>query len=105
MAPSNEDVGLYRSVGKIEGQMREIIHAQNNMSQKIDALAQALAVNSNIPAQIADHDRRICALETDKNKRDGAMGLGGWLFRSPIIGWLATAFVAAWALLKGKVGQ
>lgn len=105
MPASSEDIGLARAVGKIEGQNREIVHALNNMSQKFDALAEKVATNSNIPARVDDHEARIGKLESDKDRRDGAMGFGGWLLRSPLFGWLATAAVAAWAVLKGKAGQ
>ena len=105
MPPTNDDMGLARAVGKIEGQLRELIHGQNNQSQKLDAIAREVATNSKVPAQVADLDSRVTALETDKNKRDGAMGFGGWLLRSPLFGWLATAAVVAWAALKGKAGQ
>lgn len=102
---TNDDMGLARAVGKIEGQNREIIHALNNVSQKVDALGEKVAAGSNLPGRVDDLDRRVTALETDKNKRDGAMGFGGWLLRSPLFGWLATAAVAAWAVFQGKAGQ
>lgn len=105
MPVSNDDGGLYRAVGKIEGQLREVIHGLNNVSQKVDALGEKVAAGSNLPARVDDLDTRVTALETDKNKRDGAMGFGGWLLRSPLFGWLATAAIAVWAVLKGKAGQ
>lgn len=105
MTQVSEDKGLAMAVGEVRGQLRELIHSVNNVSQKVDAVAEKVAVASNIPARVDDLDNRVTALETDKNKRDGAMGFGGWLLRSPLFGWLATAAVAAWALVKGKMGQ
>lgn len=90
------------TLGEVKGQLREVVHSVNNMSQKIDALAGRVAASSNIPGDLAALDVRVTALETDKHKRDGAMGFGGWLLKSPLVGWLATAAVAVWAFLQGR---
>jgi hypothetical protein len=91
-------------LGELKGQMRELIHNVNNMSQKLDGLTEKVIGAQELPAKVEAIERRVTALETDKNRRDGAMGFGGWLLKSPLIGWLATAAVALWALLKGKIG-
>lgn len=91
-------------LGELKGQMRELIHNVNNMSMKLDGLTREVVGAQELPAKVADIDRRVTDLETDKNRRDGAMGFGGWLLKSPLIGWLATAAIALWALLRGKIG-
>lgn len=95
---------LLLAVGRLEGRVGEAVHATNNTAQKVDALAEKVASNTNLPARVDDHEARIGALETDKDRRDGAMGFGGWLIKSPLVGWLATAAIALWAVLKGKTG-
>ena len=102
-APSDPDTAMM--LGEMRGQLRELIHQGNNQAMKNDAVAKALAKLESIPDQLTKIEQRLTALETDKNKRDGAMGFGGWLLRSPLFGWLATAAVVAWAALKGKAGQ
>ena len=52
-------------LGEIRGQLRELIHNANNNSQKLDALAV-----------------RVSALEQDKSRRDGAMGLFEWFLKN-----------------------
>jgi hypothetical protein len=90
-------------LGEMKGQLRELIHNLNSMSTKIDALTEKVIGAAGLPAKVKEIDDRVTALEADKNKRDGAMSLGGWLLRSPLIGWLATAGIGLWALLKGKL--
>lgn len=105
MPPQSDLQAIVMAVGRLEGRVGELIHGQNSQGQKLDAIAEKVAVASNIPARVDDLDQRVTALETDRDKREGAMGLGGWLLRSPLFGWLATAAVTAWALFKGKAGQ
>lgn len=70
-----------------------------------DVRERLIRIESNqLDRTVQEHTTRIAALEMDKNRRDGAMGFGGWLVNSPLIGWLATAAIALWALLKGKIG-
>ena len=90
------------ALGRIEGQMREMIHTMNNLSQKTDALVIAVTEMKGLPADVAALDARVTALEADRNRRDGAMGFGGWILRSPLLGWLATAAAFVWAYLKGR---
>jgi hypothetical protein len=35
MPPTNDSMEMARAVGKIEGQLRELIHGQNNQNQKL----------------------------------------------------------------------
>lgn len=101
MTPSNDDGGLYRAVGKIEGQLREVIHGLNNVSQKVDAVGREVALGANIPARVDDLEQRVGTLETDRDKRDGAVGILGWLLRSPAISMIVGAALAVWAMLGG----
>lgn len=89
-------------LGELRGQLRELIHNINNLSSKVDAVNEKVIASGSLPATVRDHEERIGALEADKNRRDGAMGFGGWLLRSPIVGWLATIAIALWAIMKGK---
>lgn len=70
-----------------------------------DVRERLIRIESNqLDRTVQEHTARIVALETDKNRRDGAMGFGGWLLKSPLVGWLVTAGVMAWALLKDRTG-
>ena len=91
-------------LGELKGQMRELIHNVNNMTMKLEGLTERVIADQHLPAKVAEIDRRVTELETDRNRRDGAMGFGGWLLKSPIVGWLVGAALTAWVLLKGKIG-
>jgi hypothetical protein len=91
-------------LGELKGQMREVVHTLNNMSMKLDGLSEKVISAQELPSKVAEIDRRVTILETDKNRRDGAMGLGGWLLHSPLVGWLVGAGITAWVMLKGKLG-
>ncbi len=73
-------------LGEIRGQLRELIHSQNNTGQKLDALAM-----------------RVSALEASDHRRAGASGVLSMILRSPALGWLVGAAITAWAILTGRV--
>src|SRR3546814_16302581 len=85
------------TLGELKGQMREIVHQLNNMSSKMDAISHEISKNSGIPEEVEKLKLRVAALEEKESKREGAMGLGVWIMRSPLIGWLAGAGLAVWA--------
>ncbi|OJY63224.1 MAG: hypothetical protein BGP16_00295 [Sphingobium sp. 66-54] len=75
-------------IGEMRGQMRELIHNINNVSQKLEALSQQVAASQSIPAdiqalkgEVADLRARVTVLEAQENKRAGALGASSWLFR------------------------
>ena len=81
-----QDPNTLLLLGEIRGQLRELIHTGNNNSTKLDALG-----------------IRVAALETERNRREGASGLIQSFLKSPAIGWLVGAAISAWAILTGKV--
>jgi hypothetical protein len=83
---SAEDPNQLLLLGEIRGQLRELIHTGNNTAAKIDALA-----------------LRVSALETDKNRREGAVSMWTMILKSPALAWLVGAAVTAWAILSGRV--
>lgn len=96
-------------LGELRGQMREVIHGQNNMLVKFDSLTREVvglgplaADVLELKASLADLGVKLTVLEAEKNRTEGAKSLGAMILKSPLIGWLATAAVAAWALLTGK---
>lgn len=92
-------------LGELRGQMREIIHNQNNMHQKIDGLWDKVSAHQSLAREVQEHDQRITALERSENRRDGALSFGDKLMKSPLVGWLLGGGLALWALLSGKGPQ
>lgn len=105
MPPQTTDTNTILILGEVRGQLREIIHTMNNQAQKNDAVAAQLAKLEGMPARLDAIDTRLVALEADRHRRDGAVGLGGWLMKSNLLGALIGFAIAAWAYLNGKFGQ
>ncbi len=99
-APADPDTAM--ALGEIRGQLREIIHTMRNEEMKNDALARTIAKLENVPDDIAEIKKRLTALERDKDRRDGAVGFGAWLLKSPLVAWLAAAALMAWTWWKGQ---
>jgi len=55
-----------------------------------------------IDERVGKLDDRVDALETERDKRDGATGVLAWIVKSPALGWLAGAAAAVWAVLHGR---
>lgn len=85
-ARHRDDYSMPLILGEIRGQLRELVHNSNNNSAKLDALG-----------------LRVAQLETERNRRDGALGVIQMFLKSPMVGWLVGAAVTAWAVLTGKV--
>ena len=97
--PNTHDMIL----GEMRGQLRELVHSVGNLSGKVDLLSREVIGLGPLAADISDIKTRLAALETDRNRRDGAAGIIQVLLKSPSLGWLVGASVTAWAMLTGKV--
>lgn len=100
-----QDLDSARLLGEIQGQLRELNHSSANRAQEAVAFARQLAKLEIVPEQIARIESRLLAMEFDKQKRDGALGIGAWLLRSPVMAWIVSAGVATWAFLTRGAGQ
>lgn len=98
--PEQADVGaLTLAVGEMRGQLREMIHGQNNMSQKVDMLAEK-AWQAPTAAQYDALSKRIDALEAKEDRRDGASGVLAAVMKSPAAAWAAALIGAAYIAIK-----
>lgn len=96
------DPAAAEAIGEVRGQLRELIHSVNNQGQQNEAIGKALAKLEDVPKQLAQIELRLTQLETDKHRRDGAIGLGGMLLKSPLVGWIAGFGVAIYVWLRGQ---
>jgi hypothetical protein len=100
MTAQSELHTLAVKVGEISGQLREIVHSQNNMSMKLDGLTEKLLT---APTQ-ADFQKlaaRVDALEADKDRNDGAKGVVALIFKNPTVLAILGAIAGAVAAIKG----
>lgn len=103
-----EDQSLTLAVGRMEGQMREVVHTVNNLAQKFEDLARAVDRSAHLPAAVEENkaeisalNARVTALEAIENQRKGALSLGAVLIKT--IPWLIPAGVLGGvAALVGK---
>lgn len=98
----NIDPSLAMVLGEVRGQLREIIHTMNNERAKQEIIAEKLAKLDGVPATLQDIQSRLSKLETERDRRDGANSILATLLKSPALGWLVGAAVAAWAFIEGK---
>ena len=95
----NQDMVL----GEMRGQLREVVHSMNTMSAKFDTLSREVIGLSTLAADIAEMKIRLTALETDRNRRDGATGILQAVVKSPVVGWVVGGATFLWALVTNRV--
>lgn len=88
-------------LGEMRGQLREVVHSVNNLSQNVTALTREVAGLGTLAVDVATLKIDIAALKEDRNRREGASGVFLAISKSPAMGWLVGAAVAFWALLNG----
>jgi len=100
---------LLLSVGRLEGQLRELVHGMNNltqanihMSNDVAKMALEIAKFATVPEEIAALKARVGALEIEETKRGAVMGFGGWLLSLIPAGGIAAIVAAAFEFFKGK---
>lgn len=98
-------------LGEMRGQLREVVHGLNNMSQKFDGLTRevvqlsALAtIVGKLEAVVEALDIRIKTLETHQSKQTGSTDTLKTILASPLLPWLFFAAVMIYAALKGRIG-
>ncbi len=106
MTAQSELHTLAVKVGEISGQLRELIHNQNNMAMKLDGLTEKLLT---APSQ-ADYEKlsnrvealgaRVDALEAAKDRNDGERGFLAAVLGSRAFGVVITALFSAYIAVK-----
>lgn len=102
--PHREMNMLFEKIGGLEATMRDVKHSNNNLATKVESLGTIVLRTAAIQEAMLDHDARIQTLETDKHRREGAIGLVEWISKHwpvPLFAALLGAIVA-WA--NGKFG-
>lgn len=95
------DTNTAMLLGEVRGQLRELIHNMNNRAVENAHIVKTLAKLEDVPDQIAKINDRLANLETDRNRRDGAMSFGAWLMRSNLVIYVIMGGAAIWAWAKG----
>ena len=96
---ANQDMIL----GEMRGQLREVVHSMNSLTQKFDTLSREVIGLAGLGAEMTDMKARMADLEADRNRRDGAVGVVETIIKSPLIGWFVGLAITALAIVKGWV--
>lgn len=105
------DIGaLTLAVGEMRGQMRELIHAQNNMATKMESLTEKVLLAQALPVEVARLADtlvsalvRIDALEAERHRNDGAKGVFAAIMQSRFAAWAAAGVAVIYAAIRGDV--
>lgn len=88
-------------LGQMTGQLREMVHTLASVSTKQDALGLKVASLDHLADNFSKLDAKVDQLMTKENERTGAVNLGAWLLKTPLVAWVTAAGVTVWAFLKG----
>ncbi len=86
-------------LGKLSGQVKELIHTIGQIGQKVEFLGQSAVRTNLMHDDIKDLKSAITKLEASENRREGATNTLRWLITSPVIPWIAFAGVVGWIAL------
>lgn len=112
-------------IGEVRGQLREMIHNVNNISQKQDALFDKIVALAGTPAdlaafkvstatniaeiktssaaEVASIKGRLDVVEAEKLKREGAVGVIQTVLNSRAFGWIVGGVTTVYFLISGKL--
>ena len=102
MSDPTDSSSIAFALGKIDGQMREVIHKQANMEQKLDGLVER-GFRAATADDIENLAKRIDALESTNDRNDGARGVLAAILQSRFAAWVAAAVAIAYAAFKGDM--
>ncbi len=94
---------LALAIGEMRGQVREMIHTQNNLLQQMQSMTAIVLKASTLPDTVATMDVRLIALEKVANQREGREGVIAAVSRSPALGWIVGAVTTLVLWLNGKL--
>lgn len=95
---------IFEKLGALDATMRDVKHSNNNLAQKVESLGQIVVRTAALQEAMTNHDERINALEADRHRREGAIGLAEWIAKHWPFTILGSLIIAAVMWANGKVG-
>ncbi|CAN5367223.1 hypothetical protein BH10PSE14_BH10PSE14_04230 [soil metagenome] len=96
-------------LGELRGQVSGIARTLDNLDSKFDTMFREVAAIGPLVADVAEvkaaqsvHGTRIAALEADKERREGATGIIGFIWNSPALAWIGGAAATIYALFSSQ---
>lgn len=90
-------------IGKISGQLRELLHSTNNNAVQLQSLSNKLSSMSSLPETVADINARVTLLERKDSKSEGEKGLLIAFLKSPAFVWIAGFCITIAAIISGRL--
>lgn len=90
-------------LGEMRGQLREVVHSMNNLTQKFDGLTREVIGLAVLGPQVVDLQTRMIKLESARDRQDGAFGMVSDILKGPLLGWVVGLGSIALAIAKGWV--
>lgn len=101
MTDSSGDIhALALALGELKGQLRELIHASNNTATKVDGIAERVFAWGDLPGAVAKLEKRIDALEAERDRQAGALSVGAAILNSKAFGGVIVVLIAAYVAIK-----
>lgn len=102
-SPQIEDTTHAMILGEMRGQLRELVHSQNNLSSKFDGLSREVFTLTALATDIADMKLRLKVLEEKGQQQTGAANLISWGFKNwpGVVGFFA--LIAVILRAEGKL--
>lgn len=88
-------------LGELRGQVRELVHGVNGLSQKFDGLTREVIALGPLAADIAKLKNDVEELKNSGNQQSGALKVIIALAHSPVIMWAVVVAGIAWAMTTG----
>ena len=105
MTDSSGDIhALALALGELKGQLRELIHASNNTATKVDGIAERVFAWGDLPGAVAKLEKRIDALEAERDRQAGALSVGAAILNSKAFGVVVTAMLSIFGALAAIKG-
>jgi hypothetical protein len=87
-------------LGEIRGQLREVVHSQNNMNMKIDGLTREVVGFAAIAEDVGELKSDVRQLKEQRLVRQGAESTVMTIIKSPMIQYLLTIALAIYVFFK-----
>lgn len=102
---------IFEKLGDINATLRDVKHTTNNNTTKIDGLVHLIGKQAEMAGALERiarrqevNEGRLDALEADRHRRDGAIGVGRWMAGHWPFATVAAALAALIAWAGGKIG-
>ena len=89
-------------LGEIRGQLREVVHSQNNMNMKIDGLTREVIGFAAIAEDVGELKSDVRQLKEQDNRRQGVEGTLATILKSPLIQYFLTLALAAYVFFTSS---